>query len=467
MNTLQWLNKLERKCGKFAIPNLMNIIIFGMAIVFAADLFINPSYEYNLSSLLYFDLERILAGEVWRVITFVFLPPSNSPIFILFALYFYWMIGAGLERQWGSFKFNVFYFAGVILNIVSGCITGYATNDYLNMTLFFAFAMLYPNFQILLFFFIPFLIIFKISFADVSDTSQPPYSDLTSYEDNHVNIALNVGNYLDLFRCEDEEDCNVWKIDYDFLNFESVGLNIRDSLKGFFDAISTEFHVTIYIEAFWNSVKIAAVSTLICLLIGYPMAWSIAHSSQAMRSVLLMLVILPSWTSFLIRVYAWIGLLKPNGTINNVLMWFGIIHEPLNMMHTSFAVYIGVVYAYLPFMIMPLYTAISRVDNSLIEAAEDLGAKPFTILTKILLPLTSGGMIAGSMLVFIPAVGEYIIPELLGGPYNILIGQQLWIDFSNNHDWPKAAAIAVAMLLFLLVPIIWYFKQQKNEGVSK
>ena len=155
MTTLRWLNQLERKFGKFAIPNLMGIIVFGMAIVFAVDLFINPSYEFNLSSILYFDRDAILAGQVWRLITFIFLPMSSSPIFILFALYFYWMIGTGLERQWGSFRFNVFYLLGIIFNIISGLITGYATNDYLNMTLFFAFAMLFPNFQVLLFYFIP------------------------------------------------------------------------------------------------------------------------------------------------------------------------------------------------------------------------------------------------------------------------------------------------------------------------
>lgn len=195
MNTLQWLNKLERKCGKFAIPNLMNIIIFGMAIVFAADLFINPSYEYNLSSLLYFDLERILAGEVWRIITFVFLPPSNSPIFIMFALYFYWMIGAGLERQWGSFKFNVFYFAGVILNIVSGCITGYATNDYLNMTLFFAFAMLFPNFQILLFFFIP----IKLKWVAAADAILLFIMGLFASVPSKISLLFSLGNFLIFF----------------------------------------------------------------------------------------------------------------------------------------------------------------------------------------------------------------------------------------------------------------------------
>lgn len=155
MSQLRWLNKLERKFGKFAIPNLMNIIVFGMAIVFAVDTFINPEYQFNLSSLLYFDRDLIFQGQIWRLITFVFLPPDSSLLFIIFALYFYWMIGSGLEAQWGSFRFNVFYFTGVIATIISGLITGYAFNTYLNLTLFLAFAILYPNLQVLLFFFIP------------------------------------------------------------------------------------------------------------------------------------------------------------------------------------------------------------------------------------------------------------------------------------------------------------------------
>lgn len=155
MSGPRWLNKLERKFGKFAIPNLMGVLVFGMAIVFLIDTFINPDYQFNLSSILYFDRELILQGQIWRIITFIFLPPESNLFFIIFALYFYWMIGSGLERQWGAFRFNVFYFIGVVANIIAGFITGYALNTYLNLTLFLAFAMLYPNFRVLLFFFIP------------------------------------------------------------------------------------------------------------------------------------------------------------------------------------------------------------------------------------------------------------------------------------------------------------------------
>lgn len=195
MTTLRWLNQLERRFGKFSIPNLMSIIVFGMAIVFAVDLFIDPSYEFNLSSILYFDRNAILAGQVWRLLTFVFIPPSNSPIFILFALYFYWMIGTGLERQWGSFRFNIFYLLGILFNIISGCITGYATNDYLNMTLFFAFAMLFPNFQVLLFYFIP----VKIKWLAIIDAVLLGVSLIFNTWSGRLAILCSILNFLVFF----------------------------------------------------------------------------------------------------------------------------------------------------------------------------------------------------------------------------------------------------------------------------
>jgi putrescine transport system permease protein len=193
------------------------------------------------------------------------------------------------------------------------------------------------------------------------------------------------------------------------------------------------------------------------------MAWAIVHSSPAMRIALLMLVVLPSWTSFLIRVYAWIGILKNNGLINNFLMWLGVIDEPLTLLHTNAAVYIGIVYAYLPFMILPIYTALMRMDYSLVEAASDLGARPYRTFLSITLPLTKSGIIAGSMLVFIPAVGEFVIPELLGGPDSLLIGRVLWQEFFNNRDWPVASAVAVVMLIILMIPIIWFYRYQRRE----
>lgn len=277
-----------------------------------------------------------------------------------------------------------------------------------------------PYVWMLLFFLIPFAIILKISFAEVQ-IAIPPYTDLVSYAEEKLNVVFNLGNYLYLL---DDE---------------------------------------MYLDSYLQSIQVATVSTLLCLLIGYPMAWAIVHSSPAMRIALLMLVVLPSWTSFLIRVYAWIGILKNNGLINNFLMWLGVVDEPLTLLHTNAAVYVGIVYAYLPFMILPIYTALMRMDYSLVEAASDLGARPYRTFLSITLPLTKSGIIAGSMLVFIPAVGEFVIPELLGGPDSLLIGRVLWQEFFNNRDWPVASAVAVVMLIILMVPIIWFYRYQRRE----
>ncbi len=277
-----------------------------------------------------------------------------------------------------------------------------------------------PYVWMLLFFLIPFAIILKISFAEVQ-IAIPPYTDLVSYAEEKLNVVFNLGNYLYLL---DDE---------------------------------------MYLDSYLQSIQVATISTLLCLLIGYPMAWAIVHSSPAMRIALLMLVVLPSWTSFLIRVYAWIGILKNNGLINNFLMWLGVIDEPLMLLHTNAAVYVGIVYAYLPFMILPIYTALMRMDYSLVEAASDLGARPYRTFLSITLPLTKSGIIAGSMLVFIPAVGEFVIPELLGGPDSLLIGRVLWQEFFNNRDWPVASAVAVVMLIILMIPIIWFYRYQRRE----
>lgn len=277
-----------------------------------------------------------------------------------------------------------------------------------------------PYGWLLLFFLLPFLIVFKISFAE-AQISIPPYSELLSYAEQQLQLLLNVGNYQYL---------------------------IEDDL---------------YASSYIQSIRIAFVSTVLCLIIGFPIAWAIVHSSPSTRNVLLMLIILPSWTSFLIRVYAWIGILKNNGLLNNVLMMSGVIDEPLQILHTDTAVYIGIIYTYLPFMVLPLYTALMRVDYSLLEAASDLGAKPMTTLFTVLVPLTRAGIIAGSMLVFIPAVGEFVIPELLGGPDTVLIGKVLWQEFFNNRDWPVASAVAIVMLLILMLPILWFHRYQKRE----
>ncbi|PLR31538.1 putrescine ABC transporter permease PotH [Chimaeribacter coloradensis] len=277
-----------------------------------------------------------------------------------------------------------------------------------------------PFIWLLLLFLLPFLIVFKISLAEMA-RAIPPYTDLVSWADGTLEIVLNLNNYLSL---------------------------TDDPL---------------YIDAYLQSLRVAAVSTLCCLAIGYPLAWAVAHSKPSTRNILLLLVILPSWTSFLIRVYAWMGILKNNGVLNNVLMWAGVIDQPLVILHTNLAVYIGVVYSYLPFMVLPIYTALSRIDYSLVEASLDLGARPLKTFFQVIVPLTKGGIIAGSMLVFIPAVGEYVIPELLGGPDSIMIGRVLWQEFFNNRDWPVASSVAIVMLLLLIVPILWFHKHQNKS----
>ncbi len=281
-----------------------------------------------------------------------------------------------------------------------------------------------PYVWMLLFFAAPFAIVLKISFAK-SQISIPPYSDLLLLSDNLLQVVLNLDNYLYL---------------------------LRDSL---------------YVNTYLSSLKIAAISTALCLLVGYPIAYAIARSDPSVRNVLIMLVVLPSWTSFLIRVYAWIGILKNNGLLNNFLLWLGVIDEPLQILHTDAAVYIGIVYAYLPFMVLPLYANLVKHDQRLIEAAFDLGAKPWQAFMQITIPLSKAGIIAGSMLVMIPVVGEFVIPELLGAPDTLMIGRVLWQEFFNNRDWPVASAVAIVMLVMLVVPITLFHHYQAREMESK
>lgn len=278
----------------------------------------------------------------------------------------------------------------------------------------------FPYLWLLLFFVVPFLIVLKISFSEAA-IAMPPFTDILSYAEQKLTIDLNLGNYAYLFE----------------------------------DAL--------YIDAYLGSLKFAAVSTLLCLLIGYPIAYTIARMNPSVRNILLMLVVLPSWTSLLIRVYAWVGILKDNGFINNFLMWLGLIDEPLQIMYTSVSVYIGIVYAYLPFMVLPLYSNLVKHDFRLLEAASDLGAKPLHTFLTVTLPLSRAGIIAGSMLVFIPALGEFVIPELLGGPGVLMIGKVLWQEFFNNRDWPVASAVATVMLVLLTVPIILFHHYQARD----
>jgi putrescine transport system permease protein len=268
-----------------------------------------------------------------------------------------------------------------------------------------------PYGWLLLFFLAPFLIVLKISFAEFQ-IGVPPYTPLMSWvEDTYLQVRLSLGSYYYL---------------------------LEDPL---------------YLAAYLNSLKIATIATTLALVVGYPMAYGIARAPKSLRNVLLLLVILPFWTSFLIRVYALIGLLKNNGLLNNVLMALGVIERPLEILNTEIAVYIGIVYSCLPFMILPLYATLEKMDLSLLEAAEDLGCRPWKAFVTITLPLSLPGMVAGCMLVFIPAVGEYVIPDLLGGAETLMIGKVLWSEFFNNRDWPAASAVAIAMLLFLVLPI--------------
>ncbi|MCJ8169403.1 ABC transporter permease subunit [Pseudomonas sp. A3.4] len=271
-----------------------------------------------------------------------------------------------------------------------------------------------------LFFLMPFIIVLKISFAE-AEVAIPPYSEVFSYVDQVVQVTLNLGNYI--FLTEDE----------------------------------------LYIAAYLGSIKIATISTLLCLLIGYPMAYAIARANKEQQTVLLLLIMMPTWTAILIRVYAWMGLLSKNGLINSTLMSIGLIDSPIQMLNTDFAVYLGIVYSYLPFMILPLYANLVKHDMSLLEAASDLGASRITSFWRITVPLSKNGIYAGCMLVFIPAVGEFVIPELLGGPETLMIGKVLWQEFFNNRDWPVASALAVIMLGILIIPIILFNRNQQKE----
>ncbi|MBI6705053.1 ABC transporter permease subunit [Pseudomonas viridiflava] len=281
-----------------------------------------------------------------------------------------------------------------------------------------------PFLWLFLFFALPFLIVIKISFAE-ADVAIPPYTEIFSYAEEKLQLVLNLANYT---------------------------LLTGDDL---------------YVSAYLGSLKMAFISTLLCLLIGYPMAYAIANARKDIQTVLLLLIMMPTWTAILIRVYAWMGILSNNGLLNAFLMWLGLIYEPLQILNTNLAVYIGVVYSYLPFMILPLYANLVKHDTSLLEAASDLGSSTFNSFWKITVPLSKNGVIAGCMLVFIPVVGEFVIPELLGGPETLMIGRVLWQEFFNNRDWPVASALAVIMLLVLIVPIILFNRSQAKELEGK
>jgi putrescine transport system permease protein len=236
-----------------------------------------------------------------------------------------------------------------------------------------------------------------------------------------------------------------------------------EAIKAFFGALDGEMYGRLgsdrlYFDAYISSLRFAATGTLLALLVGYPMAYGMAKCRPGTRSILLMLVILPFWTSFLIRVYAWVGILKPQGLLNAFL---GIFHiAPVDLLYTPAAVQIGLVYSYLPFMVLPLYAALERLDHTLLEAAADLGSPPWKSFWQVTWPLSIPGVVAGCLLCFIPMVGEFVIPDLLGGPGSLMIGRSIWMEFFANRDWPFASAVAIVLLVTLIAPILLYQRQQ-------
>ena len=270
-------------------------------------------------------------------------------------------------------------------------------------------AIAVPYLWLLVFFLAPFAIILKISLADPI-IAQPPFSETVS--------------------------------------LDSFAFLLTDKL---------------YAYTYLRSVLMAATSTVLCLALGFPMAYAIARADSATRSLLLLLIVLPFWISFLLRVYAWMGLLNNYGVINNLLMWLGITDQPVQLMYTDFAIFIGMTYSYLPFMILPLYATLERMDLDLVEAAQDLGASRARAFWDVTWPLARPGVIAGCLLVFIPAMGEYVIPYLLGGSESLMIGRVLFDEFFVNRDWPLASAVAIVLLLLLIVPIMMLQRYQARD----
>jgi putrescine transport system permease protein len=281
-----------------------------------------------------------------------------------------------------------------------------------------------PYLWMLALFLIPFLIVLKISFS-ATVIAQPPYEPVFDFLNDSWTESVE--------------------------KFKSLGL----------DNYARLFSDSIYISSYVSSLWIAASSTFMMLFIAYPIAYGMARAPKSIRPTLVMLVILPFWTSFLIRVYAWITILSEEGLLNNFLVGLGIIDEPLQILSTNTAVYIGILYSYLPFMVLPLYSTLEKMDESLVEAAKDLGCTNIGAFWRVTFPLSLPGVIAGSFLVFIPVVGEFVIPDLLGGSDTVMIGKTMWEEFFNNRDWPAASAVAIALLIVLMIPIVIF---QSNEA---
>jgi putrescine transport system permease protein len=283
-------------------------------------------------------------------------------------------------------------------------------------------AVVIPYAWLIAFFLVPFLIVFKVSLSETA-IAQPPYLPVLDF---------------------------------------SAGW---DGLKRFLAGLSFENYAALasdrlYLAAYLKSLEVAAFSTLMLLVLGYPFAYAMARAPRRLQAMLVMLVVLPFWTSFLIRVYAWINILQRDGLLNQMLLALGIVEEPVGWLSTNTAVYIGIVYSYFPFMVLPLYAALEKIEVSLHEAAADLGAPPWKAFWRITVPLSRPGIVAGSLLCFIPIVGEFVIPDLLGGSATLMIGQTLWTEFFANRDWPIASAVAVALLCLLIAPILIYQHQQ-------
>ena len=312
-----------------------------------------------------------------------------------------------------------------------------------------------PYTWLLALFLVPFLIVFKISLSDIA-LAIPPYTPTIE---------------LTLFNFAGDED--LWWFQNISTYFSQISLAAdRQALKVVMQGLDFENFIflttdSLYYKAYLSSLQIALISTTLTLLVGYPMAYAMARAPQEWRATLMMLVILPFWTSFLIRVYAWMGILSNEGFLNQILLWSGVISEPLTILNTDTAVYIGIVYTYLPFMILPIYAALDRMDDSLIEAAEDLGCSRMSAFWLVTIPLSKNGIIAGCFLVFIPALGEFVIPSLLGGSGTLMIGKVLFEEFFNNRDWPVASAVAVILLLILIVPIVLFQRNQQKQAEAE
>ena len=292
-----------------------------------------------------------------------------------------------------------------------------------------------PYLWLIVFFVLPFLILLRISVTDMGN-GVDPFAPLIDSASGTWHLILKYDNYLSIFRNPEE-------------------------------GVSAGWGNTLYLDAYRISLKYAFFTTLLCLVIGYPFAYFLARAKPSIRPALLMLVMLPFWTSFLLRVYAWKGILADQGVLNNLLTSLGLIQEPMVMLYTDVSMLVGMTYVYCPFMILPLYATLVKMDVRLLEAAHDLGASAWKAFWLITVPLSRSGIVAGSMLVFIPCVGEFVIPSLLGGAENIMIGRVVWDEMFSSNNWPRAAALSVVMILLILVPLAFYYRSSSDRSGVK